>query len=283
MRICFTGRRGLGGVTMRGVQVAKMLGVPFLDLKREFLATRERWDTVVLVKYHDGQGAEIRSRADRLIYDPLDCWSSLQEWKNLDAQRFWKWTRSQLGYDDILATTPACLQVMKNALVSVPVHLLPHHADTLIGVTGRWYDPAGPIVYAGGLRYLGTQIDNLQRAAKKVGRRIILDQDRCCEKRLRGAALALSLRLEPENTSLNKSCKPTIKGANAAAGGVPLLATPDPAHVTGHPGACFVNENISWADNLARGLAWAAETDVCRLENHADRLRAIIHAGKGLL
>ncbi len=281
MKICFTGVRPLGGVQMRGVQTARLLGVPFLDLEREFLKTKTVWDAVVLVKYHRGQGAAIRERAVRLIYDPLDCWSSLHHWKDRPAIDFWRWTRCELGYDDILATSPACAMKMYDANPTVNIHMLRHHADTTIvqdvAQHGRWYDPAGPIVYAGGLRFLGGQEEYMRRSARALGRQLIINIDRCCERTLKGASLAISPRLHPEDTDLNAHCKPTIKAANAAVAGLPFLCTDDPAHRSAaYDNTCFIDRDLNWESNFAKALNYPPLEGGTSLADHANALEEII-------
>ncbi len=54
----------------------------------------------------------------------------------------------QMQFDELLATSPAVMEAMQEALPGLPVHLVPHAADPR--VQPGWHDPAGPMVYAGG-------------------------------------------------------------------------------------------------------------------------------------
>lgn len=221
MRLTFIGRSGLGGVQMRGVDVARVLGAAFYDWKR---VPSHAFDTVIVVKYWDAETlASLHQRCQRLILDPLDVWTQTRPHDEPEA--FWRWCQSETRCDAMIATSPAMQESMNAA--GVKSILIPHHADPRI--EPDWYDAAGPVVYAGGLRFLGDARPRIEAACKRLNRRFVAADDRSCWQSLRGAGLALSVRLGEERTPLNVQCKPAVKIANAAAAGVPVLCTDDPA------------------------------------------------------
>lgn len=217
------GRSGLGGVRMRGIDIAARIGVPFFDSR---MLPPGRYGTLIVVKYWPDNIREIRSRCERLILDPLDCWCQTQP--QMKPQEFWRWCKAETRCDAMVATTPSVAETMKSS--GVEVLYAPHHADQRIGTD--WYNPDGPVVYAGGGRYLGSEAKAIEAACEIVGRKFVIRQDADCWQALEGAALALSCRFGPERTPLNIWCKPGVKLANAARAGIPVLATHDPAVFT---------------------------------------------------
>lgn len=276
--IAFTGRRALGGVKMRGVAVADKLGVPFVDLSE----LSGRYDTLVLVKYwthgrdHD-YSKVLRRSCERLIFDPLDVFSSTKPLA--EPSEFWRWCWKRLQFNDLIATSPACADSMVSGVPSlmpepVQFHLLPHHADPRIGPD--WYNPRGPVVYAGGLRFIQSALVEIQAACDRLGRRLLLDYNKDCWRRLQGAALALHLRLPPEDTPLNRYCKPQVKLENAAAAGLPCLATADPCvmsldipHIVAASGDFF--GDIRWSLENAAPL-----TNPVTLDHHCARMAQLL-------
>lgn len=212
-----TGRKGLGGVQMRGVAVAKAMGVPFLPVED---IANYRVDTLLLVKYD--RGAErVRSACERLIWDPLDVFSATNP--DCDPSRYWSAEHQRLRFDAIVATSDACARTM--SLLPVPVWNLPHHCDETLYPS---CDPDGPIVYAGRERYIRAALPFVSEAAKSLGRRLVLDYSKASHHALPGASLILHPRCPPFATPLNRYCKPQVKAENAAAVGVPLLASDCP-------------------------------------------------------
>lgn len=272
MKIAFVGVKGLGGVVMRGQQPAYELGVPCLGLHE--LKEHGKFDVLILVKYHREYGSLIRKRCNRLIYDPLDCWSSLKHWRHADPVEFWKWTRRELGYDEIIATSPACATVMQEALPMVKVHMLPHHADRMVGP--HWHDPDGPIVYAGGQRFLGDQMLAIEAGCRANLRELIVDIGRACEKSLKGSALCLHPRLAPEDSPLNRWCKPQIKLENCAAAGLPILATKHPCIYSLRPDLCWIDDGQPWEKNIRRALDSPPLAEPVTLGQHVESLRKVI-------
>jgi len=273
MKIAFTGKN-IGGVRMRGVDVAERLGVPFININK--LKLSDRFNTLVLVKYWDDP-LLLRRCCDQLIFDPLDCWSSTKP--NAKPCDFWQWTRKLLQFDEIIATSPACLESMACLPESKVIgHMLPHHADLRVGPD--WHNPNGPVVYAGGRRFISSALPQIESACKQLGRNLLLDHGRNCWRRLQGASLCLHLRLPPEDTLLNQYCKPQVKLENTAAAGLPILATCDPC-VTWRK-----NLTCAWRDAVTNGINWETWIEFAlaqeplmnpvTLEQHADNMAKVL-------
>lgn len=266
-RIAFVGKRSLGGVQMRGRDVAQRLGVPFYDL-REPLGDA-RWDVLIVVKYWDDQIPRLRTACDVLLLDPLDCWTQTKP--DAEPVDFWKWVKRQTGCDGMIATSPAAETAMNRAGVTT-IHS-PHHADPRID--GDWYNPRGPVVYLGGERFLSSQGPSIAQACNRLGRRFVTRYDRDCWQSLRGAALSLCVRFGAERTSINTVCKPAVKVANAAAAGVPVLCTEDPAIMS----LCDVpTHDEDWEESIAEALTWGPPRYPHAIENHVELLRGIFDA-----
>lgn len=244
MRAAIVGRSGLGGVNMRGKDVADRLGIAFLDLRSTNWAA-QTWDTLLVVKYWDDRAPLIRSACERLIHDPLDCFTQTKP--NAEPAAYWKWCVKQTGADVLIGTSPACVESMIPA--GLPVWLMPHHADPRIG--RNWHDPRGPVVYAGGVRFLGNQIEGITLACERLGKAFQIVTDKHCWRALEGAAVTLSVRIGAEATQLNRVCKPQVKLANAAKAGIPAVSTPDPA-VTSLCG-CALYEG-DWCESIADAM-----------------------------
>lgn len=223
MKFAIIGRAGLGGCRMRGADIASRVGIPFYDSRQ---LPAGRYHTIIVCKYWPDNIAEIRSRCERLILDPLDCWC--QTYPLMRAQEFWAWCREVTGADAMIATTPSVAETMQAA--GIATYYAPHHADQRIGTA--WRNTHGPVVYAGGLRYLGGEAKRIEAACRAIGREFIIRDDKFCFEALQGASLVLSTRFGVERTPLNTWCKPGVKLANAARAGIPVLATRDPAIYT---------------------------------------------------
>lgn len=270
MKIAVVGRRGLGGVVMRGSDVARINGWHFFDLSQ--LPHRCHFDAVLLVKYHLGLAAQVRSACDRLIFDPLDCWES--DDPRSTPQEFWSRMHNDLHFDDILATSPAGAEVLSECLPDCRVHLLPHHSDPRI--VPDWYSPVGPIVYAGGENYIASQAAEIQQACDRIGRQLILDCNRRPTLSLKGAALHLHPRFPPTDSMLNRFCKPQVKAANAAAAATPILATAHPCFTSLNAGGCQIDGHDNWDSLLQRALESPSPARQPTLLEHATALRGIL-------
>lgn len=231
MRVAMVGDTSFGGVRMRGVQVALQNGWEMIDLAD--LATKPKYDVLILVKYAGGFADLIRSKCRRLIFDPLDCWAGRDE----DPKSFWARLRSEIGFDDIIATSPACAESMPGR-----VHLIPHHAD--VRILPERNDPSGPVVYIGDERYIRDGIQPIRAACEKLRRQLLIGTHPVM---LHGASVALAPRLGRSSTEINRRCKPCVKVENAAAASVPVLATDDPA-ITSLYGITSVVAHSVWAD-----------------------------------
>lgn len=264
MKLIMTGRSGLGGVKMRGVDIAARIGVPFYD-SRTFPAGRH--GTVIVTKYWPDNIREIRARCDRLILDPLDCWCQTQPM--MRAMDFWRWCQEQTGADAMIATTPSVVETMRGA--GIKTYYAPHHADQRVGTD--WRDPQGPVVYAGGVRYLGQERAAIAEACRAIGREFVIDDGRDCWRALQGASVVLSTRFGVERTPLNIWCKPGVKLANAARAGLPVLATRDPAVFTLCETEIITGD---WEEDLRAAIA----SEPCHaphdLELYCDVLRGLL-------
>tara|TARA_R110002051_G_scaffold228982_3_gene291039 strand:- start:120 stop:911 length:792 start_codon:yes stop_codon:yes gene_type:complete len=169
----------------------------------------------------------IRRTAGRIFFDPLDKWfANRTEGAKTPAQ----WLADEHNrnrFTDLIAATVPMAEAAKRGLPkSVRVHLVPHHADPRVGLD--WYDPAGPIVYAGMSKFIEPALETVRRACKLVGREFSYVTKHHAWEGLKGASLVLAPRVGLR-TRLNLNCKPTVKIANAAQAGIPVLATDDPA------------------------------------------------------
>lgn len=82
--------------------------------------------------------------------------------------------------------------------------------------------------------------------------------------------------MPPENTDLNVLCKPQVKSENAAAAGLPMLATADPCCQSLRPEACYVDDALSWQENIARALASPPLSDPVTLDEHAAAIHRLL-------
>jgi hypothetical protein len=250
-RFGVAGARTSGAVRMRGETLARHLSCRLTgpDQVREMA----RKATIVAVKGNFG-GRLIRDRCDRLVYDPLDAFDEVET--NLDPGDFWLARHRELAFDDIVATSEACAATMREALPeNVRVHLVPHHADARINES--WHNKDGPVVYSGMLRYIESGLDRIQEACALVGKEFVAERR---HEVLKGASLALALRLPPHDTELNRRCKPQVKVANAIAGGLAIVATDCPAATSLYPELVTVPVDFSAAQlagAMRRALAGA--------------------------
>ncbi len=266
--VAFAGVPTLGGVKMRGVAVARALGVPFFDLDE--LRAVDRVRTLVLVKYHSRHARLIRQKCERLVYDPLDAWSNTR-YHDAQATEFWKWTLKELHFDEIIATSPACAETMRESLPSLPLHLAPHHADPAITPA---YDAAGPVVYSGAVRYINQEKRAIRSSCQKLGKKLVIEATKHTPRALVAASLMLHVRLKPYETHLNRFCKPQVKLENAAAAGLPIVASNHPCTTSLRPGIVLHEGN--WEESIRQGLAATPLCNPVTLADHVERLGRII-------
>lgn len=287
MKIAFTGRPSLGGVRMRGVDVAEKLGVEFIDVRK--LRPSYRFDVLILVKYWvepitirgKKQINLARQCCDRLIYDPLDPWSSWEEYKSFVPKKFWKWVYHHLQPDDIIATSPACEKTMKASKQPWHVHMLPHHADPQ--VKPGWHSPMGPVVYAGGERFIRNQLPQIEAACRKLGKQFVINVRNDGWQALRGASLCLHPRLPPHDVELNRHCKPQIKMENAAAAGLPMLATDDPCVTSLRPDIVTWKEGDDWAERMQAAIEAGPVRNPVTLKEHSKRIMQVLETERCLV
>lgn len=265
--IAVVGTQFYGGVRMRGNLLARYLTCKLLTPDQ--LQGMGHRSTIIAVK--DGYSEKlIRRNCDRLIYDPLDDFCSRPVHGRVEAH--WQSRFHDLAFDDIIATSPECRDAMQNALpASVRVHLVPHAFDPRINAS--WADPHGPIAYSGLGRYIESGLDRVRQACKSVGRNFVMGES--CDV-LRGASLALALRLPPHDTELNRRCKPQVKLANALAAGLPVVSTDCPAAVSLHPDVQTVPIDFS-ATDLAQAIERAYASRVLPDPYHPDNFLAAMN------
>lgn len=263
--IAFAGRPNLGGFRMRGSDVARAIGGDIIELPLR--GPLRHYDVIVLVKYHCEHAGILRKHCDYFVADALDCW--VQTRPEMKPAEFFRWWQQQTGCDAMVATSPAVVEMMKSA--GVETIYAPHHADERIG--RDWYNPAGPVVYAGGGRYLGSEVQAIAQACKDIGREFVLRQDKDCWQALQGAALTLSCRFGPERTPLNIWCKPGVKVANAARAGIPMLVTQDPAIFTLCDAEIVTGD---WIGDLTAALASKPPAVPHAIDNYVGILRGLL-------
>lgn len=251
---------------MRGRDVAARMGEHFADWHN---VPQGPLDTVVCVKYWDPVIREIRKRCKRLIVDGLDCWSQTHPmWQPAD---FWQWVQTQTQCDLMLGCSPSAVESMQAA--GCAAVCAPHHADERIGTD--WYDADGPIVYAGGERFLGDERPRIEAACKALGREFVCRFDKDCWQALKGAALSLCVRFGKERTPLALIAKPTVKIANAARGRIPTLATMDSAITSLHPPGSSALFDGGWDNSIANGLACLPPIYPWTLDTHCTLIRKL--------
>jgi len=212
-----------GSYRMRGRPLVDEFGFCEIDRRAEIEGD---YDLAIVVKHP--VSAKVRRKCERVIWCPLDMWFSNREESQLHPGQ-WIERKFKAGpFDDLIVETIALKKAAESVLPdSVRVHLVPHHADPR--VLPDWYDPKGPIVYAGARHFVPEASKNVIReAAAKIKRSVKFDHNHHAWKALKGASLVLYPRLGIR-TRMNLQCKPCVKVANAAQAGIPVLATDEPA------------------------------------------------------
>lgn len=265
------GDRVFGGVDMRGRVLSQYLSCKLVTPQQ--IQKMSRRKTIITIK--DGFCPQtIREKCDRLIYDPLDVFCSTST--DIAPVDYWRSQYQRLKFDELIATSPACYEVMRAAVPDhVGVHLVPHQCDSRI--EKRWYDPDGPIVYSGLNCFIGSGLDRIQKACRMIGKEFIMG-NRCDV--LQGASLALALRLPPFDTALNRHCKPQIKLANAAAASLPAVSTECPAATSLFPGIPTVPVNFTasqLADVMQRALEGPGLTNPFENSHYLEAMDRILH------
>jgi hypothetical protein len=224
---CVIGPASWGSYQMRGKPIAQRFGFDQYNSRAKVDTGDRRYEDCLAVKCD--VPPILRRTAKRIFFDPLDKWfGSAREASLSPAQ----WLANEHGrnkFTDLIAATIPMREAAKRGLRGVRVHLVPHHADERVGQD--WYDPDGPIVYAGMSKFIEPVLRTVRQACKIIGKEFVYNTDHHAWKALEGASLILAPRAGLR-TKLNLMCKPTVKIANAAQAGVPVLATDDPAITT---------------------------------------------------
>ncbi len=247
--LAVVGDGSFGGVQIRGRVLAKHLGCKLIAPRQ--VPGMARRKTIIAIKRGFDPRA-IREKCERLVYDPLDAF--FDSHVGVDPVEYWRAKYRELKFDEIIATSPACYEVMRAALPDfVRVHMVPHQCDPRIDAS--WRDPTGPVVYAGLGRFIKSGLERIHEACQRIDKRFVMGTS--CEV-LRGAALVLALRLPPYNTEIYRRCKPQIKLENAAAAGIPVVATDCPAAISLRPNIETVSADFSAAE-LAKAMRRAMD------------------------
>ena len=245
------GPRTFGTFQMRGQPIKEARDWPAWDNRKEVTIDR-RFDVGLAIKCDPPP--VMREMCDRLIMDVLDLWWSNHRLMKMEPARYWKSIYSQHRFDDLIATSPASQESMQLALPGVPVQLVPHAADPR--VRSDWYDPNGPIVYAGARVFVDKCRSVVTEAAKYIDKRIVWDYDHNAWRSLNGASLVLAIRMPPYNSMLNRIAKPQVKVANAAQAGIPVLCTDDPAIISLWPDLADVCAPVRDFDHVSKVKVW---------------------------
>tara|TARA_R110000824_G_scaffold741_6_gene4611 strand:+ start:214 stop:1995 length:1782 start_codon:yes stop_codon:yes gene_type:complete len=223
------GPKSFGSFRMRGRPITEALGWKELNSRsRITMKDGEEYDVGLVTKA--GIPPIVRDRTKRLVWEPLDLWFGNRAEARQEPGDWLLAKWEAYKFDEVILSTIHLADAAKKVLrpKGVKVHLVPHHADPRVGLD--WYDPDGPIVYAGAKTFLGDErsIAAIRAAAELVGRKLVLDFDHHGWKSLEGAALVIAPRIGGRS-KMNLIGKPTVKIANAGQAGIPVLATPDGA------------------------------------------------------
>jgi hypothetical protein len=273
------GPRNFGSFRMRGRPIADRFSWKELNSRSKItVESPDRFDVAFVVKA--GVPPVIREKSDRVIWEPVDLWFGDHRSAEMSPK---DWLLSQWKahrFDEIIVSTVPLKDAADRVLKpeGVRVHLVPHHADPRVGLD--WFDPDGPIVYAGAKEFIAPARGTIIEAAKKIGRELVLDHDHHSWKALEGAALVLAPRLALR-TRMNVLGKPTVKVANAAQAGIPVLATPDPAIAGLFPDVLGLEvDRWSNVESLAKTFDYAlgSPPSICKFpaERWLERMKEII-------
>lgn len=278
MKVAVCGSISLGGVKMRGRAMAAALGWQFRDVARD---RYEKTDVTILVKSPLAARREaLRATCDRLIWDPLDCWSQ----KNIPPLEFWRRAIDELQPDDVLLTTPSAIDCVLLALAGHPrpprLHLVPHQCDARVEDVES--NPAGWVVYAGAMQYAKFGVAAMRAACELIGRRMVFSSGDEAWRGLHGASLVLAPRLPPSAFPLNRLCKPQVKLENAAALGLAVLATDCPCVTSLRPEVTTLpveawRDPVALAAAMRRALAAPGLKNPVRPEAAYEFVRALAH------
>lgn len=219
------GPTSYGSYRMRGRPIAEAFGFREFNSRGTIVPSGPRYDVALAVKC--GVPPAVRKHADRVIWEPLDLWFGNRRQSQLEPAEFFRRQYKINRFDDVIVSTETLDAAARDSLPeNVTVHFVPHHADPRIGLD--WYDPDGPIVYAGGRDFVRGFVEGIEEAGERIGRRVVFDFQHHAWKSLRGASLVLAPRLNGRSP-MNLVGKPAVKLANASQAGIPALTTPDPA------------------------------------------------------
>jgi hypothetical protein len=218
LRVAVVGSGAGDAYKMRAAIPAQLAGWELVPVGQATRIKHQSYDVVIFVKsgINPMQADCLRRMAKYVVYDPLDGWSQ----DDPNPTEFFSSMGDMIKPDLWLATSPSCQQEIQKAVPGSSVAMLPHPCDRRS--TEFRYDPAGPVIYSGDPRYLGSFQSAIEFSCNFTGRQFICRPDPMLHV---GASLALALRLPPTDTQINRLCKPQAKVENAIAGGIPVLAS----------------------------------------------------------
>lgn len=276
MRVAVAGKRGMGGFILRGMHVAERMGWDVIELDRERPKVDGLYDAIVLVKYDLGHAALLREHCELFVWDPLDAFT---QWgPKMEAVDFWREASLRVPADVLVATSPSCEKAMR-VILSKKVWMLPHSADPRVEPMQR--DPNGAIVYWGGRQYIESVLAPVAAACKAIEREFIVDESKGPWQQSGPVSLALHLRTYPWDSPVMRTCKPQIKAANAAAAGLPLLATDDPCVTSLCPSVRTITADdccrpVLLASRIMQAISDAPPNSAPSLAEHCSRLDALL-------
>jgi hypothetical protein len=266
-----------GSFGMRGNPLVERFGFDRYNSRAKIDPAGRRYETIIAVKCDIPP--VLRRVSKRLIFDPLDKWFvSNRESDKSPAQ----WLADEFvrnRFTDLIAATIPLKDAARRGLPkSVRVHLVPHQADSRIGLD--WYDPDGPVVYCGMSKFIEPALPAVRAACERLGRPFVFDTDHHAWKSLKGASLVLAPRVGLRSR-MNLQCKPAVKIANSAQAGIPVLATDDPAitslysDVRTAPAADWL-EPKKLADLIEAALGDSAPTLQTPFDRWLERMKGIL-------
>ena len=205
MKIAVIGPKGFASFRIRGQPLAAVHDWACLDVRKQI---KGHYDVIWLVKRNNRNYKHVRSHCDKLVCDPLDFW----HWPNrVDPVTCWRTIFDVMPFDAIISTSPACRNAMKEGLAGtgVPVHMLPHQCDHR--VKPEWYNPDGPIVYAGIRAYVKAYEVTLTTACEMIGRKYHgVYSEHHGQLGLDGASLVIALRSNryKRHSQVTRHCMP---------------------------------------------------------------------------
>lgn len=235
MRIGVCGNPAYGSWQRRGAPLVDAFGWDQLAVDQP--VPREDYDCIILAKRNLRRihwfPTNLRQACKYLILDPLDWWTSDEE-QDPNPVNLWRHIYRLLEPDYVIATSSTCKATMIEGFPEhVRVFEIPHPCDP--SISSGWYDPLGPVVYAGAEAPFEGLQDKFQSAIRRLDREFRIRYTSTDAGPLKGASLQVCMRNGIHMTPLNELCRPLIKLENAAAATMPVLCNGTPAELSRYP------------------------------------------------